>query len=46
MTVGDAERGVVDAPGARLAYDAAGQGLGLVLVHAGICDRGMEEGAV
>lgn len=33
--------GTVDVPGARLAYDTAGVGPALVLLHAGICDRRM-----
>lgn len=41
MSTQAAESGFVEVPGARLAYDAAGQGPGLVLVHAGVCDRSM-----
>ena len=41
MTVRGSETGFVEVPSARLAHDAAGQGPGLVLVHAGICDRSM-----
>jgi 3-oxoadipate enol-lactonase len=41
MTTLTATTGTLDVPGAILAYDVAGSGPPLVLVHAGVTDRGM-----
>ena len=41
MTTTGTRTGTLDVPGGRLAYDVAGDGPALVLIHAGIADRRM-----
>lgn len=41
---GTSESGVAEVNGAQLAYDVAGDGPAMVLMHAGICDRRMWDG--
>ena len=41
MTTTGTRTGTLDIPGGRLAYDVAGDGPALVLIHAGIADRRM-----